>query len=237
MELIDSLLKSVSGADYKIKNVCVGLHWTVVESRYVGISHTYKTNKKVEIRDSGRLIGKSALELAHRIKDWEPLEASVGLAAINSLIKPIGRKFHVNQHILKIVPGKTVTIVGRFPFNDEVANLAKKTYLLEMEPIKDELPSFAAEDVIPKSDLVIISATALINKSLPRLLELSKNKRCIVLGPSTPMNEVLCKFGVQILAGVRVVKSRALFLSVMQGVKTFKKLKGIEPVLHSSDEN
>ncbi len=230
MELIDALLESVSDADCKVKNICVGLHWTMVESRYVGLAHTYKTNKKVEICESGNLIGKSALELAGRIKDWEPLEATIGLATINSLINPIGERFNVNEHILKIAPGKIVTIIGRFPFNDEVANIAQKTYPIEIEPVRNELPFFAAEEVIPKSDIVIISATALINKSLPRLLQLSKDKDCIVLGPSTPMNNVLFKYGASVLAGVRVIEPKALISSIMQGVKSFKKLAGIESV-------
>ncbi|GAF92279.1 unnamed protein product, partial [marine sediment metagenome] len=88
MKIVDELLESVSGHDCEVKKVCVGLHWTVVVSRCAGMSHTYKTNRKVELTQSGNLIGKSALELANRLKSWEPLEASLGLAALNSLIEP-----------------------------------------------------------------------------------------------------------------------------------------------------
>ena len=103
-----------------------------------------------------------------------------------------------------------------------------------MEPRDGELPPYACEEVIPESDVVVITATALINKTLPRLLELRRHGRAIVLGPSTPMNDVLFRHGADILAGVRVIDTGALISSVMQGVKSFKKLAGIEPIMRSS---
>ena len=233
MKLVKDLLESVSGFDCKVKRICVGLHWTVVESRYTGMAHTYKTNRKVELVDSGNLVDKSALELAQRLESWEPLEASLGLAALNSLIKPDGIPGNINEYILKIASGKIVTIFGRFPFNQDIASIAKHVYLLETEPYKNELPPFASEEVVPKSDVVVVTATALINKSLPRILELACNKQCIVLGPSTPMNEVLFNFGANFLAGVRVIDSESLISCIMQGSKAFKKLSGIEPIIQT----
>jgi uncharacterized protein (DUF4213/DUF364 family) len=106
--------------------------------------------------------------------------------------------------------------------------IAKKG--LEMNPREGELPPFAAEEVIPESDLVVITGTTLINKSLERLLELSRGKICVVLGPSTPMSDVLFDFGATVIAGVRVVDPDRLFVSLMQGVKFFHKIEGIKPV-------
>ncbi|MBU1627790.1 DUF364 domain-containing protein [bacterium] len=230
MKLIDALLESVKDLDCKVKRVCVGIHWTLVESRFFGMAHTYKTNRKVELEDSGKLVGKSALELSQRLRSWEPLEASLGLAALNSLIEPVGTSGNVEEYIKQAALGKTLTIIGRFPFNRDIAAIARNIYFLEIEPDKNELPSFAAEEVIPESDIVVITATTLINKSLPRLLELSKDKDCIVLGPSTPMNDVLFKYGAKKIAGVKVVDGVAITSSIMQGCKAFKRLSGIEPI-------
>lgn len=228
MKLIEDLLRSVSGLDAWVKRVCIGLHWTAVESRFVGISHTYKTHRKVEVAESGCLAGRSALELAARLRSWEPLEASLGLAALNSLIEPSGDPGNIFEEILRLAPGRTVTIIGRFPFNGQVAAIAGRTHLLEMEPGRGELPPAAAEEVIPASDLTVISATALINQTLPRLLELGRPGTTIVLGPSTPLNDVLFRHGADILAGTRVTDPDALFSSLMQGVKSFNRLAGIE---------
>jgi len=102
--------------------------------------------------------------------------------------------------------------------------------LLEIEPTGNELPMMACEDVIPKSDINIISATSLINHTLQRLLEIGSNGINIVLGPSTPMTKVLFDFGADILAGVRVRNNNDAVKSVTQGVKKFNMLNGIESI-------
>ncbi|GAG24089.1 unnamed protein product, partial [marine sediment metagenome] len=127
--------------------------------------------------------------------------------------------------------GRTVTVIGRFPANERIAQAAGQVHFLEMQPQPGELPPYACEEVIPESDIVVITATALINKTLPRLLELSRDATAIVLGPSTPMNDVLFRHGADILAGVRVTDTEALISSVMQGVKRFRKLAGIEALM------
>lgn len=68
MKLVDDLLGSVAGLDDPVQRVCVGLHWTVVQSKYTGIAHTYKTSSKVELASSGDLVGRSAVELALRLR-------------------------------------------------------------------------------------------------------------------------------------------------------------------------
>lgn len=229
-DLATALLDSVQGREAKISKVSVGLHWTAVRSDFVGMAHTYKTNKKVELKDSGSLEGGMAIDMAQRLMSWVPLEASLGVAALNSLIPPKGEPGNVKDMILERAPESTVTVIGRFPFNDDIRKVAKKAYFLEMEPMKDELPSTAAEKVIPRSDIAVITATALINHTLQRLLELSKDCYAIVLGPSTPLSEVLFDLGADVLAGAKVVDDEALFRSVSHGVKTFKKLGGMEPI-------
>ena len=237
MNLYEDLLQSVSAADCEAQGVAVGLHWTAVESRLVGMAHTYKTHEKVELAGSGELLGRSALELAARLKSDEPLEASLGLSALNSLIEPDGRAENALEIILEKAPGKTVTVIGRFPFNQQVSAAARTAYLLEMEPREGELPASAAEGVLPLSDIAVITATAIINHTIPRLLELSRKAFVVVLGPSTPMNDILFDYGVDVIAGVKVVDQGALVSSVVQGVKSFKRLAGIEALVRTRDRS
>lgn len=234
MKLIEDLLQSVSGTDCETQEICVGLHWTAVESRFVGMAHTYKTDDKSELDDSGDLAGRSALELAGRLRSDETLEASLGMAALNSLIEPAGRRANALEIILEKAPGKTVTIIGRFPFNSQVVAAAGKTYILELNPQEGELPASDAPKVIPQSDIAVITATTLINHTIADLLDLAKNVFTIVLGPSTPMNDVLFDYGVDVVAGIKVVDRPALVGSVVQGVKSFKRLAGIEALVRTS---
>ncbi len=233
MKLNDDLLESVRAFDCPVKRVCIGLHWIVVESRYTGMAHTFKTGYCGEVESSGNLIGGGAFEMATRLTRWETLEAGLGLAALNSLIKPSGRPGNIFTDIFEMVGGKTVTVIGRFPLNDNVAKEAGKAFFLEMDPLKGELPASACEEVIPQSDIVVISATSLINKTLPRLLELCANAKAkaFVLGPSTPMNDVLFQHGAYCLGGVRVTDTDALIASVMHSVKNARRLSGIEMIV------
>jgi len=193
MKLIDDLLESVRAFDCPVKRVCIGLHWTVVESKYTGMAHTFQTGYCGEVKSSGDLIGGSAFEMATRLARWEILEAGLGLAAMNSLIAPSGRPGNIFTDIFESIAGKTVTVIGRFPLNDDIVKEADRAFILELDPKKGELPASACEEVIPQSDIVVISATSLINKTLPRLLELCVNAKAkaFILGPSTPMGRIV----------------------------------------------
>jgi len=230
VKLVDALLESVSGAEEKIENILIGLHWISVESRRIGISHIFRGDQGFELKDAGAVRGKDILEAASLLKSWDPMEASLGLAALNSLMEPKGEKVNVHDYILSQSPGRTVTCIGRFPFFPEISRIAARAFLLEMEPREGELPPYAAEEVVPESDLVIITGTTLINKTMQRLLELSRNGIAVVLGPSTPMSEVLFDFGASVVAGIRVTDPEALVRSLSQGVKFYRKIAGIEPL-------
>ncbi|TSA23839.1 MAG: hypothetical protein D4R67_12795 [Bacteroidetes bacterium] len=230
MQLEKQLLAQIRNHDAPVTDVWIGLFWSAVGSRYIGMSHTFKTGHKVEIEHSGELSSFSAYQLAERLFSWEPLEASIGVAALNSLIEPKGTTGNIKDYIKESAQGKAVTIIGRFPFNDEITRIAGKTYILEIEPTGDELPMTACEEVVPESDINVITATALINHTLERLLELGSKGINIVLGPSTPLSPVLFDFGADILAGVRVYDKDLLVKSITQGVKKHKLLNGIESI-------
>jgi uncharacterized protein len=230
MELEKKLIVSVANRDARVKGVWIGVTWTAVESRYVGMSHTYQTSEHIDIKDAGNLTSYSAVELAKRLLSWKPLEASIGVAALNSLIEPAGKKGNVKGFIRDKARGKVVTMIGRFPFFEEIAAIAKKAYLLEIEPTGTELPSFAAEEILPRSDLNLITGTTLINHSLQHLLGLGQNGYNVILGPTTPLSPVLFDYGADILAGVRVTDRKEVVKGVTQGMRMAKMLRGVEPV-------
>jgi uncharacterized protein (DUF4213/DUF364 family) len=230
MELENKLLSSVLKTDARVKGAWVGITWTAIESRFVGVSHTYQTSERIDIEKAGELTQCTAAELAKRILSWKPLEASIGVAAINSLIEPKGKKGNIKKFILKKARGKVVTMIGRFPFFDEIASVARKAYLIEIDPVGNELPVFACEEILPKSEINLITGTSLINHSLQRLLQLGSNGYNVVLGPSTPLSPVLFEFGADVLAGVKVTDPKEVSRCIMQGVRKAKMLRGVEPV-------
>ena len=91
MKIIDDLLTAAHSAshDYPVQEVFIGLHWTAVHSRYLGLAATQADESccfAEDIRGAGHLHEKSAYELAEYLCSSRPLEASVGMAALNSFL-------------------------------------------------------------------------------------------------------------------------------------------------------
>lgn len=227
MKLIDDLISAVRENDAPVIDVRVGVSWTAVLSKYCGVAKTYgiPVPHGNYTKDMGRLTEKSSLELAEYVKSWNLIEASIGLASINSMIEPRGR---INVNALDIViqegKGKRITMVGKFPRIEEIRKVAKELWVLELDPylINPKLgiiPATAAEYLIPESDIVVITGSAIINKSMEHLLELcrkGKKPYVIILGPSTPLCDVLFDYGADLLAGVEVINPDGLLKKISQ---------------------
>jgi uncharacterized protein (DUF4213/DUF364 family) len=225
MKLIDDLMDAVSGNEAPARDVRVGLTWTGVWGKYCGLSRTYSNPAMAHggVKDIEKLTEKTTLELAEYAKSWNLVEAGIGVAAINSMIRPKGKRgINAIDHIIKECADKRVVVVGKFPRLDEVRAVAKELWILELEPnlVNPEegvLPSTAAEHKIPNSDVLAITGSTLVNKSLEHLLELGRDAYTIVLGPSTPMSEVLFDYGADTLAGVNVLKPGQLMNRISRG--------------------
>jgi len=225
MKLIDDLISAAKGNEAPAKDVRVGLTWTGVWGKYCGLSRTYSNPTMAHggVKDIEKLTEKTTLELAEYAKSWNLVEAGIGVAAINSMIKPKGKRgINALDLIIKKGKNKKVVIVGKFPRLDEMRAVAKELWVLELEPSlinpeENVLPSTAAEHKIPSCDILAITGSALVNKSMEHLLKLSRNAYIIVLGPSTPMSEILFDYGVDILAGVDVLKPKQIMEKVSRG--------------------
>lgn len=224
MKLLDDLIRAVSENDAPVRDVRVGITWSGVLGKHCGLGRTYASPATAHccIRGFGKLTEMTTLELAEYAKSWHLVEASIGVAAINSMIKPKSKKsFNALDFLLMEGKNKKVTVVGVFPRLSELRAVSKELWILELDPYlvnpnEGILPATAAEHKIPQSDFVAITGSALINKSLEHLLELSESAYTIVLGPSTPMSEVLFDYGADMLAGVNVIKPTQIMTKISQ---------------------
>ena len=236
MKLLNDLIRSVRENEAPVRDVRVGITWTGVWGKRCGLGRTYASPATAHctIRDFGRLTEKTTLELADYAKSWHLVEAAIGVAAINSMIEPKGKRdVNALDIVMKEGKNKRVTMVGAFPRTSELREVAKELWVLELNPYLVDpeagiLPATAAEHKIPQSDLAVITGSALVNKSLEHLLELSRNVYTIVLGPSTPMSEVLFDYGADLLAGVDVIKPAEIMKKISQsgGMVSPKNCKG-----------
>jgi len=234
--LLDDLIKSVSKNDAPVRDVRVGITWTGVWGKHCGLGRTYASpaTAHMTIRGFGKLTEMTTLELAEYARSWHLVEAGIGVAAINSMIKPKGKRgLNALDFLLRKGKNKIITMVGAFPKLSELRAVSKELWVLELnpnliDPSEGVLPATAAEHKIPQSDIVAITGSALVNKSLEHLLELSKDAYTLVLGPSTPMSEVLFDYGADMLAGVDVIKPAQIMRKISQsgGMVSPKNCKG-----------
>lgn len=226
MKLIDDLISSVRRHDAPATDVRVGVSWTGVWGRFCGLSKTYgvPTVHGNYTRDMGYLTEKTTLELSEYSRSWNLIEASIGVAAINSMIDCEGATDeNVQELVLKEGAGRKVAVVGHFPFNQQLRKLAKEMWTFELDaalidPSQGVIIDTAAESIIPESEMVIITGSAVINKSMERLLECSRSAKAytMVLGPSTCMNRVLIDYGADLLGGVQVVEPEIVLRKLSQ---------------------
>ena len=184
--------------------------------------------------------GASLREVAELIKSWNFYEASVGLAAINAYYNnpetapksgmPISDSMHVEDRIFdpfimcqNEIKGKNVTVLGHFPYIENLFEPVCEVKVICGEiPSEGDYPLAAAEYLIPESEFVFIGSSCFVEKTLPRLLELSKNaQKVVIVGPSTTLAPLLFKYGVNDLSGY-VVKDTQKAMRLIRGSENGK---------------
>lgn len=189
--------------DSPAKRVLIGFNWVLVEGEDgCGLAQTPDRGGAGcrKVADASSLRGRGLRDLARLVHSVNGIEAAIGLAAINA---------HYNRFDLDAPPGngledfapagEPVTVIGRFP------NLGERlgdVTVIEREPADGEIPDWAAPWVLPDSEFVIATASTLVNRSLPGLIEACPNAEIGLVGPSAPLTPRLLDYGISRLAGL-----------------------------------
>jgi uncharacterized protein (DUF4213/DUF364 family) len=227
-QIYDELIDLVA-PEAVVDDCLVGLHWTLVRvGTGVGTAMTVAEGAH-ELRLAGTIRGMRARELAERVKSWNLCEASIGLATINAALntpervgallgQPITRQTRVNAFtaLRSQLQGRKVAVIGHFPGLEELRDTCQLS-ILERRPGPGDLPDPACEYILPDQDYVFITGTTLTNKTLPRLLELSRRAFVVLVGPSTPLSPVLFRHGIHMLAGTVVIDPGAVWRAAQEG--------------------
>jgi len=238
--ILDDLLASLHD-DAPVRAVAVGALLTVVCSRRAGLASTLadrNPHERLPLKDVGRLHLKRARELAEYARSDNPLEASVGVAAINSLLEVDERRMRDLNAATLLADrgrGRNVAIVGHFPFVSRLRDSVGALSVIEQVPVEGDHPAEAASDLLPRADVVGITGSALINHTLDGLLALCRpGALVVVLGPSTPFSPVLFDHGVSVLAGAYVTDEEAVLRTAGQGA-SFQQVEGVRRLMWSRD--
>ena len=220
MGLYEDLIESVkSRKDEIIRDVRVGLGWTAVLTSNIGLSLTYSSPED-ELEEGGSLKGKNAYKVLTYLKTFNLLKLSIGLATLNSLIDVPKdfETFNILDYMEETSKEKKVVFVGHFPGLDKIRSVAKELVILERNPKEGDLIDSACEYVMGDADIVAITGSAFANKTIERLLKLSRGYT-ILLGPSTPLSPVLFDYGVDLIGGSLILDKDKVLEAVSQGVK------------------
>jgi len=236
--ILDSLISSLSG-DSEVREIHTCVFWTAVLAQHCGLASTFHERHPEHrpVRNAGNLTKLSALQLAQYARSDNVLEASIGMAAINSLID-IDETSCVGENAFDVLARKgrnrNVAVVGHFPWIPKLREIAGTLWVVEQRPQEGDLPAEAAEEVLPQADVVGLTGTSFENHTVERLLALSKNSFIVMLGPTTPLSPVLFDYGVDILAGVKVVEPGKTIRSISQGAM-FRQVEGVRLVTMAKD--
>jgi uncharacterized protein (DUF4213/DUF364 family) len=226
-EIYDELIPA--GPEDSLVTECLaGLSWFLVRSQGTGVAmRPHETDGPV--RNAGHIAGMKTRELATWIKSWNWYEAAMGLAAINSeLNAPAVAKRNCSEqleesenqdvfsYLLDELRGKKVAVIGHF-YNIERLNEVCELSVLERRPEAGDLPDPACEYILEEQDVVVMTATTLINKTMPRLLSLSAGARIVVAGPSTPLHPLMFGHGIDLLGGLLVEDESSVWRAVGEG--------------------
>jgi uncharacterized protein (DUF4213/DUF364 family) len=142
------------------------------------------------------------LDLISGINSWNYNEASLALAAMNAVYNIQEFKWkseientHVSssnekEHIKKLtdlIGRKTVLMVEGMTYEENYYRNICKLSVIKEKPLQGDYPITALEYLIPDNSYVCLSGTCLVNKSIERILTISKGKQVILDGIDVPL--------------------------------------------------
>ncbi len=228
-EIYDLLQDYASGTE-TAREVVIGLVWTYCEAEACGLAMSPGIPTRT-LPWAGRLRGKTVAELSAWVREFEPYQATVGMAAVNAAINrrhglPDGlslapgaqSNLAVFEHFLPQILAKKIVVIGRYPGLEAfVKQHQLDLTVLERTSGPGDLTDAACEFLLPEAEWVFLTASSIPNKTFPRLAELSRDATTVLMGPTTPWLPDLHHFGIDFLAGVEIANRDMLRATVAEG--------------------
>ncbi|MBQ9686670.1 MAG: DUF364 domain-containing protein [Oscillospiraceae bacterium] len=223
LPLYDALFAGVD-SDAVIRRTLFGRRWAMTETPdSLGLAMATPGETVPPLFADG-LDALSLRRASEAVMSWNLREASLGLAAANAFyntparIEALGAA--VSPDVYSTVGidlhGLTVGIIGHMHGPEGLREQAKAVYIMERVPQPGDYPDAACDWLLPRCDLVLITGSSLINKTLPHLLSLCPQATTILTGPSVPLCPALLDFGLDRIAGMAVTDRGAMAAHVRE---------------------
>jgi len=224
-------LVSAIDPDVQVKDAYLGQHCILVEAESGWGMSMVAHGGAGRYRLGPDQQGISLRDLASLATSWNFMEASVGVAAINAWHSTEERASANGMKIeekgtndgfdlyREICTGKKVVVVGHFPAIERLNEYCDLT-ILERNPSEGDTPDPGCEYIIPEADFLFSTGLTLTNKTMPRLLELSRDcAGTILVGPSVVPSPIMFDYGVDCLGGSVVADPERAMHSLMSGLE------------------
>ncbi|NMB03185.1 MAG: DUF364 domain-containing protein [Tissierellia bacterium] len=204
-----------------IKDVRIGLSLLTVEMDNGLLGVTYVLRNEIEhvcamLPHVENLIGMKAEEIAlWAVEGKNVIQNALGLAVLNAVANYEGLKqiesFQTTDAFFSvdIKPEDTVGVIGHIgPIIKQLENNKNRIFVFERDlsnGTETTYPESAQPDLLPKCQIVFVTSSSLINRTLEPLLSYCSNARDIIMvGSSTPLYpEAFIGTGVSVLAGTQ----------------------------------
>jgi uncharacterized protein (DUF4213/DUF364 family) len=232
------ILSSIE-SDHGVSDIRTCVYWTAVISFRCGLASTMAASIPAQegnqVESAGELLPTGARVLAELSLSDHILEASIGIAAVNSLLQ-INESLCVDRNAADEInvmgQGKRIAIIGHFPFVKKLREVARELWVFEL-PGRARPGDFIGKEIttlLPQADVVAITSTTLINHTLGEILNLVKpDAYKIMLGPSTPLSPVMFDYGLNAISGSIVTDRDKVLNCISQGAN-FRQVKGVRKV-------
>lgn len=222
-----------------LADVRLGLGYTAVmlDDAGLGVAFTFQHDwdRACKAYNDDPLKGRDASEALEFITSDQPLLAAIGLATANALANCPDPDLVAGDVLdaVGILSTDQVAMVGYFaPLYNRLRTSCDKLLVFERaercDPPPDLYPAEKALEMIPDCQVALITATAMINRSLSDLLVAAENCREVVLlGSSTPLCAVPFKnTPITWLSGMIVTDPQGMLQVVSEGGGT-RRFKGL----------
>jgi len=224
----DLLFSGMEHSGLTVRRIVHGYSWTAAELSNGSVAAAMHTEGDSVPRRFPTLEGLPVREAARAVLSWNMEEANEGMAVINAFYNtpenaarlcspaPLSTSLFDGIDLADKVVGFVGHLVcpGRIP--ETALAGARRWFTLERSPKPGDYPDSACEYLLPEADVVVITGSAAMNKTMPRLLELSHNAEVIITGPSTPMCPALLPLGIRRLSGLVVTKGAEMLADIVE---------------------
>jgi uncharacterized protein (DUF4213/DUF364 family) len=164
------------------------------------------------------------------------MRSALGVAAINALsahlLSSSDSEYELREDedafkSIDIKKDQRIALVGAFtPYIREIKSMGNPFHIIEKNPAtlrSDELkyyvPAESAAEVLPQSDIAIVTGTAIVNHTIDSILSLIKEEaKVAVIGPTASMiPDAFFKRGVDVMGGIRISDPDKMLRIIAEG--------------------